>query len=48
MDLKKYSAGWFALALSFTGAAGFYTRQTISDYIISGAFDENVILELTA
>ena len=29
-------------------AAGFYPRQTISDYFFSGAFDENVILELTA
>jgi hypothetical protein len=48
MGLKKYSAGWFALALSFIGSTGFYLWQPITDYFISVTFDENVIIKLTA
>ena len=47
LEIKKhFSAGWVALVISFIGAAGFYLWQPITDYFISGTFDENVILQI--
>jgi hypothetical protein len=44
LELKKISAGWLALALPVIGAGIFYLWQPITDYFVTGAFDENVVL----
>ena len=44
MEIKKISAGWLALVLPVIGAGIFYLWQPITDYFVTGAFDENVVL----
>jgi len=44
LELKKISAGWLALVLPVIGAGIFYLWQPITDYFVTGAFDENVVL----
>ena len=46
MLLKKISAGWLAIALPAIGAAIFYLWQPITDFFVTGAYDENVIIQL--
>ena len=48
MDLKKISAGWMAIALPVIGAGIFYLWQPITDYFVTGAYDENVVLLIDA
>jgi hypothetical protein len=44
LEIKKISAGWLALVLPVIGAGIFYLWQPITDYFVTGAFDENVVL----
>ena len=44
LELKKISAGWLALVLPVIGAGIFYLWQPITDYFVTGVFDENVVL----
>ena len=48
LEIKKISAGWLAFVLPVIGAGIFYLWQPITDYFITGAFDENVVLLLDA
>lgn len=44
LEIKRISAGWLALVVPFVGAGIFYLWQPITDYFVTGAFDENVVL----
>jgi len=44
LEPKKISAGWLALVVPVIGAGIFYLWQPITDYFVTGAFDENVVL----
>ena len=46
LDLKKISTGWMALLVPALGAAIFYLWQPITDLFVTGAYDENVVLQL--
>ena len=48
MDLKKISAGWIALVVPVMGADIFYLWQPVTDYFVTGTFDENVVLLIDA
>jgi hypothetical protein len=48
LDIKKISAAWMALALPVLGAGIFYLWQPITDYFVTGTFDENVVLMIDA
>ena len=48
MDLKKISAGWMAIALPVIGAGIFYLWQPITDYFVTGVYDENIVLMIDA
>ena len=44
LEIKKISAGWLALVVPVIGAGIFYLWQPITDYFVTGAFNENVVL----
>ena len=44
MEIKKLSAGWLALVVPVIGAGIFYLWQPLTDYFVTGTFDENVVL----
>lgn len=46
LDLKKISTGWMAFLVPALGAAIFYLWQPITDLFVTGAYDENVVLQL--
>ena len=48
LKIKKISAGWLALVVPVIGAGIFYLWQPITDYFVTGAFDENVVLLIDA
>ena len=48
MELRKISASWIALFVPVAGAAIFYLWQPVTDYFVTGAFDENVVLLIDA
>ena len=48
LEIKKISAGWLALVVPVIGAGIFYLWQPITDYFVTGAFDENVVLLIDA
>lgn len=48
LEIRKISAGWFALVVPVIGAGIFYLWQPITDYFVTGAFDENVVLLIDA
>jgi hypothetical protein len=48
LELRKISASWLALVLPILGAAIFYLWQPVTDYFVTGAFDENVVLQIDA
>ena len=48
LKIKKISAGWLALVFPVIGAGIFYLWQPITDYLVTGAFDENVVLIIEA
>lgn len=48
LEIKKISAGWLVLVVPVIGAGIFYLWQLITDYFVTGAFDENVVLLIDA
>lgn len=48
LEIKKIPAGWLALVLPALGAGIFYLWQPITDYFVTGTFDENVVLLIEA
>lgn len=48
MEIKKISAAWMALILPALGAGIFYLWQPVTDYFVTGTFDENVVLLVDA
>ena len=48
LEIKKISAGWLALVVPVIGAGIFYLWQPITDYFVTGVFDENVVLLIDA
>lgn len=46
LEARKISLGWLAIALPAIGAAIFYLWQPITDFFVTGAYDENVIIQL--
>ena len=48
LELRKISTSWLALVVPVLGAAIFYLWQPVTDYFVTGAFDENVVLQIDA
>jgi len=48
LELRKISSSWIALVVPVAGAAIFYLWQPVTDYFVTGAFDENVVLLIDA
>ena len=48
MEFKKISTSWLAFVVPIAGAAVFYLWQPVTDYFVTGAFDENVVLQIDA
>lgn len=46
LDLKKISSGWLAFLVPAFGAAIFYLWQPLTELFVTGAYDENVVLQL--
>lgn len=45
IDWKQHSTSWIALLFSVVGAVLLYLWQPISDYFITGAYDENILIQ---
>jgi hypothetical protein len=48
LELRKISTSWLALVVPVLGLAIFYLWQPVTDYFVTGAFDENVVLQIDA
>ena len=45
IDWKQHSTSWVALLFSVVGAVLLYLWQPISDYFITGTYDENILIQ---
>lgn len=45
IDWKQHSTSWVALIFSVVGAVLLYLWQPISDYFITGTYDENILIQ---